>query len=126
MVSVAVWPAVNVAGVATPLPVNPVPLTLTLVRLRLALPEFVMVRVCVPVLPSFTFPNEMLLELTEIPGAVATPVPVIETLDGEFGALLMSETLPGKLPAVVGANVTLKLAELPAEIVAGVDIPLMV
>lgn len=73
-----------------------------------------------------TFPNDIEVELTVIAGAVATPVPVIVTADGEFGALLTIETLPGKLPTVVGANVTLKLAEAPAEIVAGAVKPVIV
>ncbi len=126
IVRVVLWPAVRVAGVAIPLPEKPVPVTLICERLRVALPEFVIVSDFVPVVPSGTFPKANVLELTEIEGAVAIPVPVIETADGEFGALLEIETLPGKLPAVAGAKVTLKLAELPAEIVAGVVSPLIV
>jgi hypothetical protein len=126
IVRVVLCPAVRVAGVAMPLPEKPVPVTLICERFRVALPEFVMVTDFVPVVPSVIFPKATVVELTEIAGAVATPVPVIETVDGEFGALLEIETLPGRLPAVVGAKVTLKLAELPAEIVEGVVSPLIV
>ena len=124
-VSVALCPAEMVAGVVTPLPVKPVPVTLTVERFKSAVPEFVIVSACVPVVPSVTLPNAIVVELTEIAGAVATPVPVSATLEGEVGALLVMDTLPGKLPTVVGANVTLKLVELPAEIVAGVARPLI-
>lgn len=44
-VSVALCPADNVAGVLTPLPAKPVPLTLICERFSVALPEFVIVSV---------------------------------------------------------------------------------
>jgi hypothetical protein len=124
--SVAACPAESAAGVAIPLPVNSAPDTLTCEIFKFALPEFVIVTAWVPELPSVTFPNGTLVELTVIAGVVATPVPLSETVEGEVGALLVSEMLPGELPAVVGANVTLKLAAPPAAIMAGVARPLIV
>ena len=40
----------------------------------------------------------------------AVPVPLRATVSGELGALLVRFTLPLKLPAVVGAKVTVKEA----------------
>lgn len=77
--------------------------------------------------PSVTLPNARLAGRTEIAGAAgAVPVPDIETAEGDVGALLEIETLPGALPAVIGANLTPKLADPPAATVAGNDIPLTV
>ena len=45
---------------------------------------------------------------------------------GEFGALLVMETLPVAVPAEVGANFAVKDAPCPAAIVIGVARPLMV
>lgn len=53
------------------------------------------------------------------------PVPVSEMLIGEFGALLVSVTLPLAAPADVGANSTLNVALLPALMVSGTVRPLM-
>jgi hypothetical protein len=125
IVRVVLCPAVRLAGVVMPLPEKPVPVTLTCERLRVALPEFVIVSDCVPVVPSGTFPKATVVELTEIAGAAgAVPVPVIETAEGDVGALLEMETLPGALPVVAGANLTLKLAVPPAATLAGKAIPL--
>ena len=78
-----------------------------------------------PVLPSVTLPNARLVGRIDIAGAAAAlPVPLRATVEGDVGALLTIDTLPGALPVVVGANFTLKLAEAPAATVAGVAIPL--
>ena len=39
------------------------------------------------------------------------PVPASATVNGEFVALLTMVTLPGRLPAEAGANVTVKEAD---------------
>lgn len=54
-----------------------------------------------------------------------TPVPLSEILMGEFGALLVSVTVPLAAPADAGANSTLNGAVLPALIVSGSVRPLM-
>ena len=70
-------------------------------------------------------PKDSAAGLTEIAGvAFGVPVPLKPTNDGDVGALLTIETVPAALPVVVGANFTLKLADVPAATVAGVAIPL--
>ena len=54
----------------------------------------------------------------------AVPVPLRDMVVGEFGALLVIVTVPAKLPAVVGANKTLKVVVPAAAIVAGSVSPL--
>ena len=49
----------------------------------------------------------------------AVPVPLSDTVVGEFGALLVMVTVPVRLPAVVGANKTLNVAVPPAASVTG-------
>ncbi len=63
--------------------------------------------------------------LTAGVGEPATALPDRETVQGELLALLVSVILPVKLPAVVGAKVTLKVAVLPAVKVSGSKSPLM-
>ena len=55
--------------------------------------------------------------------AGAVPVPESATTSGEFGALLTTVTLPGRLPVEVGANVTLKEVDCPAARLRGSAIP---
>jgi hypothetical protein len=91
---------------------------------RLAVPVFWIVTFCVVVVPSRIFPKESVDGLTEIAGVGSgVPEPVKLTDEGEVGALLEMETLPAALPVLVGANLTVKLAEAPAATVAGVAIP---
>lgn len=52
------------------------------------------------------------------------PVPVIVAIRLGSVALLAKLTLPGVLPAAVGAKLTLKVTLLPAETVSGKVIPL--
>lgn len=49
----------------------------------------------------------------------AVPDPDRETVVGEFAALLVTVTVPEKLPVVVGAKTTLKAVDCPAESVRG-------
>jgi hypothetical protein len=60
------------------------------------------------------------------PGCAATPVPLRATVEGDVGALLVIVIVAGKLPAVVGANVALKVVLAPAAIVAGAANPVRV
>jgi hypothetical protein len=50
-------PAPSVRGVLTPLTLKPVPEAVTCDTVRLAVPEFVRVMVCDPLLPTFTDPK---------------------------------------------------------------------
>ena len=49
----------------------------------------------------------------------AVPDPASDMVIAEFAALLVTTTLPERLPAVVGANVTLKAVDCPAASVSG-------
>ena len=75
-------------------------------------------------LPTFT-PGKPKLDGLEVSVTeAAVPVPLKATVLGELGALLAMLTAPGKLPAVVGANKTLKVVAPPAARIAGVTNPL--
>lgn len=89
---------------------------------RLAVPLFVKVTVCEPVLPVATEPNVTTAGLA--PSCPWTPVPDSATAAGEPCALLTIEMLPVALPAEVGANVALNEALAPALIVIGILPPL--
>jgi hypothetical protein len=53
-----------------------------------------------------------------------TPLPLSETVEGEFVALLATVTLPVALPDAVGANVTASVALCPGAITCPVETPL--
>ena len=76
------------------------------------------------VCPSTTPPKAKLAGVMLTPGCAATPVPVSATVDGDVGALLPIVIVAGRFPAVLGANVALKVALAPAAIVAGAASPL--
>jgi hypothetical protein len=77
-------------------------------------------------LPALTLPNVRLWGLADRVKEAATPVPDRVTVVGEFAALLVMVTVPLRLPAVVGANSTLKVVLFPAARVVGVTSPLTV
>lgn len=55
---------------------------------------------------------------------VEAPVPAKAIVNGEFVALLATVTLPERLPAEAGANVTVKEVDCPAARLSGSAIPL--
>ena len=122
--SAAVWPGVRVLGVVIPLAVTSFALTVICEMVTFALPLFVRVTLFALGVPALTFPKLRLEGVAEMVTEAATPVPLSETVVGEFGALLAIVTLPVRLPAVAGANRTLNVALPPAAIVAGVFNPL--
>jgi len=77
------------------------------------LPVLVTVTDCVDDDPAFTFPKPKLDVLKESSCVAAIPVPLIERVAGEFGALLTMLTLPLTVPAEAGANWTLKFDDWP-------------
>jgi len=83
-----------------------------------------MVSVCVLATPTVTLPKLTLEGVTEICGCI--PVPLSEIVAGELVALLTTATLPARLPAEAGANVTLKEVDWPAARFSGSVIPLVV
>jgi hypothetical protein len=116
---VNVWPEASVTGTPAPLSVNPAPFSAIPETVTLALPELVTVTPNVDELPVFTFPNPRLVVLNDSDCEAATPVPVSAINAGELGALLTTVMLPLVAPAAVGANCTVRFAELPAAIFNG-------
>jgi hypothetical protein len=83
-----------------------------------AVPVLVIVTDMVAACPTVTFPNATVVELTAIVGAapvdpVPTPVPLSETLVGEFGSLLAIVSVPVASPAAVGENRRVRGVEAP-------------
>lgn len=95
-------PAGTESGKARPEEVNPVPASDACDTLRVAVPAFRIVSVCVLVTPTATLPKLMLEGMTEICGC--TPVPLKEIVAGELVALLTTLTLPATAPTDDGAN----------------------
>ena len=89
------------------------------------MPVFVRVTFCELLLPTLTVPKLKLVGLTVSWNVAATPVPLRAMAVGEFGALLTSDTLPVTLPVVLGAKVTLKMADWPTARVKGKVSPLV-
>ena len=91
--------------------------------MRLAVPEFVRVTVCEADPPTATDPKARDVGLAT--SCACAPVPVIEMVVGEFGALLTIEIVPVAFPPAVGANCAVNDAVFPAANVSGVASPLM-
>jgi hypothetical protein len=66
--------------VDSPVALNPVPLVLIAEIVALAVPEFVKVIDCWPLLPVATFPNATLPGLATKVEEVVTPVPIMLTI----------------------------------------------
>ena len=106
-VNEVVCPALRVAGTVNPAMLKPVPEALAPEIVTLAVPELLSVMVCVPLLPTSTFPKLKLEGLGV--SAPCTPVPLKAIVAGEFVALLATLTLPVTLPAAAGAKATLRV-----------------
>jgi hypothetical protein len=119
--NVALCPAVSVCGVAMPFMLKADPETVAEAMFTLAVPLFVSVTFTVlllPVswLPKFTLPGFAV----RLP---CVPVPVVGIVTIESLAVLATVMVPDALPAVVGENCAVKLADWPAPIVNGVVKP---
>lgn len=90
----------------------------------LVLPTLVSVTLCELELPALMLPKLTLAGLADMLTVAATPVPLSETVAGEFGALLTRLMEPFKVPALAGANVALNDVVCPAATFAGVASPL--
>lgn len=107
-----VLPAAIVAGSVKPVTLKSEPLTFAAETFTDPVPVFESVTVCVVLLPTTTLPKETLVGETlnkNVGGLVAVPDNV--TTGGVFGALLVTVNVPLKVLAVVGANVTFRLAD---------------
>jgi hypothetical protein len=118
-----VCPGLRVAGTDKPAMLKPVPEALAAEIVTLAAPELLNVMVCVPLLPTRTFPKLKLDGLGE--SAASMPLPASEATVGELYALLLIETLPDALPAAVGANCALNVLDCPGARENGKVNPLM-
>ena len=112
-------------GRVTPLAVVSVALTVICETVTFEVPLLVSVTLFELEFPTLTFPNGRLVGFADSAIVAATPVPLKLILAGEFGALLVTVTVPFKGPVAVGANTALKVALPPAATVAGVVRPLM-
>ncbi len=106
-----VCPGLRVAGTVNPAMLKPVPEALAAEIAMLAVPELLSVMVCVPLLPTSTFPKLKLDGLGE--SAASVPLPAREATAGDLYALLLIETLPDALPGAVGVNCALKVLDCP-------------
>ena len=119
------FPAVMVVGSVNPLMVNAellelAPVTVTLAPVALSVPE------AVPLAPITTLPTAIVVGLTANCPVAAVPVPESGMVSVGFDAFEVIVTVPVKLFAVPGANLTLKVVLAPAARVSGVVIPLRV
>jgi hypothetical protein len=98
-----------------------VPLAVTCVIVRFAVPLFVSVSACVFVCPSTTLPKLKVDGVTLNPAWTPAPLRLIDK--GDPLASLVTVTLPVTLPTAVGANFAVKLDVPEAATVAGVLTP---
>ncbi len=126
-VKLKVWEGASVAGVLTPVRLNPVPLAVMLDIVAAAFPLLVSVINWLALLLVETFPKFTLAGLAlNCPTAVDEPVPVkLTTAEGVVGSLLVIVRLPDTAPARVGLNVKVTGAFCPALMVLGVVMPLI-
>ena len=76
-------------------------------------------------LPTLTFPKLRVEVLSPRRRVAATPVPLREMESGELGALLTRVIVPMTLPAELGPKTALNVAVLPAAMVTGAVIPVV-
>ena len=106
-------PGATESGKASPEVLNPVPAREAWVTLRVAVPGFRIVSVCVLVTPTVTLPKLMLEGITEICGC--TPVPLSEIVAVELVAVLTTLMLPDTAPVASGENFAVSGRLWPAE-----------
>ena len=123
--NVAVCDGFKVAGVVTPVTLNPVPAATTLEICTAAFPVLVKVMFCEVLLPVATDPKLKLLGLAvSLPMAAVDPVPASAKFAvGVAGSFDTRAIFPVTAPLVVGAKLTVIGTDVPALIVFGVVIP---
>src|ERR1019366_2915239 len=114
-------PTANDIGSVSPLTVYPLPEIAAWLIEAAAVPLFESLTVCVPTLPTFTFPKFSAegLALSD----ACTPAPVAAIIAGEFVASLTTETVPLTEPTVVGAKTMDNTVVCPALSSIGAVIP---
>jgi hypothetical protein len=116
-------PAAIVTGSESPLTWNAELLVLTAVTVTLA-PLAESVPDVVPLVPTTTLPTASVVGLTLSCPTAAVAVPDNGMVRVGFDAFDVIVTVPLKVPAVVGVNVTVNVVLAPAVSVTGVVIPL--
>ena len=122
-VNATLLPAAIVFGSDSPLIVNAELFELAAVTVTLA-PVAFSVPVPVPLVPTTTLPTAMVEGVTVSCPVAAVPVPDSGMVKVGFDAFEVIVTVPLKVFAVPGVNVTLKVVFAPAAKVTGVVIPL--
>jgi hypothetical protein len=112
-VAVVLDPAPRIFGSVRPLTLKPDPVAFAAEIVRPEFPPFVNVTVFVALLPTATLPNGRLVgeAFNNTVAAAVLAVPLSETGDAVFVALLASDIEPEYVPAVAGANFTAILAD---------------
>jgi hypothetical protein len=118
-VKVALWPAAIVAGSEMPVTLNAAPVAVTEFTVKLALPVFCRVTVCVPLLDTVTLPKFTLPGFAVNVEVADVALPCIVITCGEPGALSVKVIVPVAAPVVVGAKLTLNETVWPAVICFG-------
>ena len=113
---------VSVSGKVNPLKPKPAPEAAAAVTVTFEPPVFFKVTVCDALLPTTTVPKSILVGLA-VKSPAVTAVPDTGIFNVGFCAFEVTATLPLKLPADAGANVTLNVTLCPAPSVAGSVIP---
>lgn len=103
-VNVAPCPAGITSGAVRPIMLKPAPVAVTPEIVVLAVPEFVSVMVCDPVLPTATLPKAALAGVALKVELCVTPLPVRIIVCGDPAALSVNEMLPVPAPVAVGLN----------------------
>ena len=96
---------------------------LTFDTVTFELPAFVRVTLNCLLFPTATFPKFKLGLLVARNAVADIPIPLKETVLAKLESALETETLPDKMPGVLGEKTRLKLDWLPATIVKGREIP---
>jgi hypothetical protein len=122
--NIAFCPGARISPAETPLVVNLASETLTFEMEKSELPALARLTLKTLLLSIVTFPKFRFAKLASRRKVAATPDPLILTVSGESGALLMTEIAPETFPMAFGENTTLNLDCLPAPIVIGSEIPL--
>jgi hypothetical protein len=120
------WPALKVSPELTPLTVKPAPEMLAAEIVTLEFPVLVKAALKSLLLPTFTLPKLRFAVLNASTCVPAAPVPLNAIVNGELGALLVSEIEPVTAPAAVGVKTALNVLFEPVGIVSGVLRPVIV
>jgi hypothetical protein len=124
--NVADCPGARIIPAETPLAEKVAPEIMTAETVTFEFPALVRVTPRTLLPPTATFPKLKLEVLVVSVAVAAVPVPLKDTVLVVLAASLMTDTLPDKAPAVFGEKTTLNVAWLPAAIVSGSEMPVIV